>query len=385
MKRTDVQRNTARKNLPLTEEEMEYEYWLAGIQGISSKKKYLLRERMKTGRAVYYIEETQLAGLDFLSEKERQALKSAGRQRIGNRRAEAAEKGIRFIPWFSEAYPQRLLELSDFPYALYVKGNLPDPASRKAAIVGSRRCTPYGEKYAVEFGKVLAQYGIEVISGLARGIDGMGQRGALMGNGKTFAVLGSGPDVCYPREHIGLYMDILEQGGGILSEYPPGTPPLSWHFPTRNRIISGLSDAVLVIEAGEKSGSLITVDMALEQGRDIYALPGPVNSSMSRGCNYLIQQGAGLMTSPEMLLKEWGIDSCSVSDGKAKNKKVLETPEKLVYSCLGLYPKNIEQIAEKTKLSPRELVGLLVSLELQGYAREISKNNYVAAEKGCRC
>ena len=338
MKRTDVQRNTARKNLPLTEEEMEYEYWLAGIQGISSKKKYLLRERMKTGRAVYYIEETQLAGLDFLSEKERQALKSAGRQRIGNRRAEAAEKGIRFIPWFSEAYPQRLLELSDFPYALYVKGNLPDPASRKAAIVGSRRCTPYGEKYAVEFGKVLAQYGIEVISGLARGIDGMGQRGALMGNGKTFAVLGSGPDVCYPREHIGLYMDILEQGGGILSEYPPGTPPLAWHFPERNRIISGLSDVILVMEAGEKSGSLITVDMALEQGRDIYALPGPVNSSLSRGCNYLIQQGAGLLTSPEMLLKEWGIDSCSVSDGKAKNKKVLETPEKLVYSCLGLYP-----------------------------------------------
>ena len=385
MKRTDVQRNTARKNLPLTEEEMEYEYWLAGIQGISSKKKYLLRERMKTGRAVYYIEETQLAGLDFLSEKERQALKSAGRQRIGNRRAEAAEKGIRFIPWFSEAYPQRLLELSDFPYALYVKGNLPDPASRKAAIVGSRRCTPYGEKYAVEFGKVLAQYGIEVISGLARGIDGMGQRGALMGNGKTFAVLGSGPDVCYPREHIGLYMDILEQGGGILSEYPPGTPPLAWHFPERNRIISGLSDVVLVMEAGEKSGSLITVDMALVQGRDIYALPGPVNSSLSRGCNYLIQQGAGLLTSPEMLLKEWGIDSCSVSDGKAKNKKVLETPEKLVYSCLGLYPKNIEQIAEETKLSPRELVGLLVSLELQGYAREISKNNYVAAEKGCRC
>ena len=385
MKRTDVQRNTARKNMPLTEEEMEYEYWLAGIQGISSKKKYLLRERMKTGRAVYYIEETQLAGLDFLSEKERQALKSAGRQRIGNRRAEAAEKGIRFIPWFSEAYPQRLLELSDFPYALYVKGNLPDPASRKAAIVGSRRCTPYGEKYAVEFGKVLAQYGIEVISGLARGIDGMGQRGALMGNGKTFAVLGSGPDVCYPREHIGLYMDILEQGGGILSEYPPGTPPLAWHFPERNRIISGLSDVVLVMEAGEKSGSLITVDMALEQGRDIYALPGPVNSSLSRGCNYLIQQGAGLLTSPEMLLKEWGIDSCSVSDGKAKNKKVLETPEKLVYSCLGLYPKNIEQIAEETKLSPRELVGLLVSLELQGYAREISKNNYVAAEKGCRC
>ena len=380
MKRTDVQRNTARKNLPLTEEEMEYEYWLAGIQGISSKKKYLLRERMKTGRAVYYIEETQLAGLDFLSEKERQVLKAAAKQTIGNACSEAAKKGIRFIPWFSGDYPQRLLELADFPYAIYAKGKLPDLVSRKAAIVGSRRCTPYGEKYAVEFGKVLAEYGIEIISGLARGVDGMGQRGALMGGGKTFAVLGSGPDVCYPREHIGLYMDILEQGGGILSEYPPGTPPLSWHFPARNRIISGLSDVVLVMEAGEKSGSLITVDMALEQGRDIYALPGPVNSSLSRGCNYLIQQGAGLLTSPEMLLKEWGIGAFDVSERKGKNKKVLETTEKLVYSCLGLYPKNIEQIAEETKLSPRELVGLLVSLELQGYAREITKNNYVAAE-----
>ena len=384
MERIDLQQDTLQKSLPLSDEEMEYEYWLAGIQGISSKKKYLLRECMKTGRAVYYIEETQLAGLDFLSEKERQALKSAGKQRIGNRRAEAAEKGIRFIPWFSGAYPQCLLKLPDFPYALYVKGNLPDPASRKAAIVGSRRCTPYGEKYAVEFGKVLAQYGIEIISGLARGIDGMGQRGALMGNGRTFAVLGSGPDVCYPREHIGLYMDILEQGGGILSEYPPGTPPLSWHFPARNRIISGLSDVVLVMEAGEKSGSLITVDMALEQGRDIYALPGPVNSSLSRGCNYLIQQGAGLLTSPEMLLKEWGMEFSGVPDDRTKNKKALETPEKLVYSCLGLYPKNIEQIAEETNLNPRELVGLLVSLELQGYAREISKNNYVAAEAGFR-
>ena len=295
VKRINVSRNTVPERILLTDEEMEYEYWFAGIQEIPSKKKYLLRERMKTGRAVYYIEETQLARLEFLSEKERQVLKAAAKQTIGNACSEAAKKGIRFIPWFSGDYPQRLLELADFPYAIYAKGKLPDLVSRKAAIVGSRRCTPYGEKYAVEFGKVLAEYGIEIISGLARGVDGMGQRGALMGGGKTFAVLGSGPDVCYPREHIGLYMDILEQGGGILSEYPPGTPPLSWHFPARNRIISGLSDVVLVMEAGEKSGSLITVDMALEQGRDVYALPGPVNSTLSDGCNRLIRQGAGIL------------------------------------------------------------------------------------------
>src|SRR5699024_10820777 len=136
---------------------------------------------------------------------------------------------------------------------------------RKAAVVGARRCTPYGEKYAVEFAEKLASCGVEIISGLARGIDGMGQRGALMGGGRTFAVLGSGVDVCYPREHIGLYVDIQEQGGGILSEYPPGTPPVSQNFPPRNRIISGLSDVVLVMEARERSGSLITADLALEQ------------------------------------------------------------------------------------------------------------------------
>ena len=368
------------KNVLLSSEGMEYEYWLAGMQGLSAKKKYLLRKRMKTGRAVYYIEETQLKQMEFLSEKDCELIGKAKAGGIGNACEEAKEKGIRFIPWFSGDYPKRLLELSDFPYALYVKGSLPESSSRKAAIVGSRRCTPYGEKYAVEFGKALAGCGVEIISGLARGIDGMSQRGALMGGGKTFAVLGSGPDVCYPREHIGLYMDILEQGGGILSEYPPGTPPLPYHFPARNRIISGLSDAVLVMEAGEKSGSLITVDMALEQGRDVYALPGPVNSSLSRGCNRLIQQGAGLLMSPEILLKEWGLEMPAALIGEGKNKKVLETPEKLVYSCLGLYPKNICQISEETKLGQKELLKHLVSLELQGYAREVSKNYYVAAQ-----
>lgn len=360
--------------------EMEYEYWLAGLRGLSSKKKYLLRKRMKTGRGVYYIEETQLNKIEFLTDKDRERIRKGTSEKIGNACQEARARGIRFVPWFSQEYPRRLLELPDFPYALYVKGRLPDAARKKAAIVGSRRCTPYGETYAVKFGKSLAECGVEIISGLARGIDGMGQRGALMGGGKTYAVLGSGPDVCYPREHIGLYMDILEQGGGILSEYPPGTPPLPGHFPARNRIISGLSDAVLVMEAGEKSGSLITVDLALEQGRDVYALPGPVNSSLSRGCNRLIQQGAGLLFSPETLLQEWGINPSSPSGQRGKSKKVLETPEKLVYSCLDLYPKNISQLSKETKLGQRELLECLVSLELQGYAREISKNYYVAAE-----
>ena len=380
---------------------MKYEYWMACIRGISAKKKTLLREHMKTAEAVYYIEETQLNNLQFLNEKERNTILQAKKQ--GNLESEyekMLEKGIRFIPWFSEEYPERLKEIAAFPYALYVKGGLPDRGSRKAAIVGARRCTPYGEKYAVDFARMLAACGVEVISGMARGIDGMGHRGALMSGGKTYAVLGCGVDVCYPKEHIGLYVDILEQGGGILSEQPPGTPPLAQHFPARNRIISGLADMVLVMEAGRKSGSLITVDMALEQGRDVYALPGPVNSAMSDGCNLLIRQGAGILLTPEDMAEEWGLSGrekraagqgvpeggktvwrsdADIGKKNGKNEKMLETKEKLVYSCLGLYPKGVDQVAAETKLDIKAVMELLVTLELEGYIREISKNQYIIA------
>lgn len=360
---------------------MEYEHWLAGIIGVRAGKRCMLKERMKTAEAVYYIEETQLREMEFLNEQDCNTIIQAQKQTAFREEyGKMCEKGIRLVLWQSSEYPARLLQIPDHPYGLYVKGNLPDEGKKKAAIVGARRCTPYGEKYAVDFGRVLAERGVDIISGMARGIDGMGHRGALLGKGETYAVLGSGVDVCYPREHIGLYVDILEQGGGILSELPPGTPPYSQNFPARNRIISGLSDAVLVMEAGKKSGSLITVDLALEQGRDIYALPGPVNSSLSNGCNRLIRQGAGILLSPEELLEEWGLmgkrEGCE-GEERDKNEKMLETDEKLVYACLGLFPKGIERIAAETRLEARAVMELLVSLQLQGYVREISKNQYI--------
>ena len=362
-------------------EDMAYEYWFAGIKNLSTRKKYLIREHMKTGRAVYYIEETKINKLPFLDERDRKVLLEAKHDKnIQESYKILEEKEIRFVPWFAPEYPERLLELPDFPYALYVKGSLPSPDGKKAAIVGARKCTPYGEKYALEFGCELARAGVEIISGLARGIDGMGQRGALIGRGKTFAVLGCGVDICYPREHIGFYSDILEQGGGILSELLPGTPPLSKHFPARNRIISGLADAVLVIEARERSGSLITADQALDQGRDVFALPGPINSPLSTGCNQLIRQGAGLLISPEMLLEEWNLPCQSVGRKEPENKKMLESREKWVYSRLGLYPKNVDQLVGETDMEVRELMSLLVSLELKGYIREISKNYYISVQ-----
>lgn len=371
---------------------MKYEYWLALIKGIPAEKKCLLRKHMKTAEMIYYMEDTQLRKMEFLNEKEQNTIMQAKKMKcLEDEYERLCEKKIQFVPWFSRKYPGRLLEIPDFPYALYVKGSLPDRNSRKAAIVGARRCTPYGEKYAADFARALARCGVEIISGMARGVDGMGHRGALLGGGRTYAVLGSGVDVCYPKEHIGLYTDILEHGGGILSEQPPGTPPFSQNFPARNRIISGLADTVLVMEAGRRSGSLITVDLALEQGRDVYALPGPVNSLMSDGCNRLIRQGAGILLSPEELLEELDLipdgGACGGKTGDDrkgkktdKNEKMLESPEKLVYSCLGFYPKGTDQLISDTGLSAKELMELLVSLELQGFAREISKNHYIRAE-----
>ena len=358
---------------------MIYEYWLAKINGISGRKKQKLREIYGSGKAIYYIEETALMSLQELNENEKRTLiEEKGKKNLENDWKKLKEKRIHFIPYFEKEYPEKLKNIQDPPYALYVLGKLPDPGQKAAAIVGARRCTPYGEQMALEYGRVLAEAGIPIISGMARGIDGAGQRGALNGGGETYAVLGCGVDVCYPRENIGLYMDIQKKGG-IISEFPPGTEPLAWNFPKRNRIISGLADWILVMEAKEKSGSLITADMGLEQGKDIYALPGPVTSVLSQGCHGLIRQGAGILITPEELLKEMNIKVVRYGQNFDKNEKMLESQEVMVYSCLDLFPKGIEQLLNETNLSSQELMERLITLELKGYAKEISRNYYIKA------
>jgi DNA processing protein len=359
-------------------EKMMYEYWFAQIASLSEWKKYQIRKKCGVGKDIFYIEETKLKEMKFLNEKDINTIMQAKKENRWEAQFKDLEKkNIHFIPFFSEMFPSKLRDIPQSPYALYVKGNLPKERNGSAAIVGARQCTVYGEKHALELGKILASHGVSVISGLARGIDGAGHRGALMGRGNTYAVLGCGVDVCYPREHRGLYADILESGGGIISEFSPGTAPLSRNFPIRNRIISGLSDIVLVIEARKKSGSLITADLALEQGRDVYALPGSVDSSLSQGCNQLIHQGAGVLLSPELILEELKIPVQSDRSKIDKNKKVLETEENIVYSRVCPYPKNLSQLSEETALPVRELLGSLVSLELKGYVKEVSKSHYI--------
>ena len=354
-----------------------YEYWLSAIRPLSDKKKRLLREEYGDGKTIYNIEELHLRFLNFLESRDVDTiLRSKKEWEIEKCWEKLQEQGIRMIPYFSEEYPKKLTNISQPPYALYVKGSLPRENQVSVAIVGARRCTHYGEQIALEYGEALASEGIQIISGMARGIDGAGQRGALNAGGATYGVLGCGVDICYPRENIGLYMDI-QQKGGIISEQIPGQPPLPAYFPERNRIISGLADVVLVIEAKEKSGSLITADMALEQGKDVYALPGPVTSSMSQGCHRLIRQGAGILISPEDLLIELGINIVNQGQIIDKNEKVLESTENMVYSCLGLFPKGMSQLLEETGLNVQELLEQLITLEMKGYVKEISKNYYV--------
>lgn len=359
--------------------ERKYEYWLACVASVSRKKKRRLRTTYGSAKKIYNIIEER--GENFFPNpliKDIKRLKQAKKGwDLDGKYEEARQREIWFVGEWERGFPARLAEIPDPPYALFVKGNLPDESCMSASIVGSRECTPYGELQTLKFAKTLAGCGVQIISGMAKGIDGHAHRGALQGNGKTFAVLGCGVDVCYPREHIGLYADILEHEGGILSEYPPGTTPEGWNFPQRNRLISGLGDFLLVMEAKEKSGSLITVDLALEQGKDIYALPGPVSSPLSKGCNRLIHQGAEILLGQKELCENLEIQGEKEGQTRESEEKILDKTENMVYSRFGFDPKSLEELAEQMGLSVQVILPKLIALELKGKIREISTHRYV--------
>lgn len=286
------------------------------------------------------------------------------------------EQGIRFLSIEDQAYPKKLKEIENYPMGLYVKGNLPSQEEKIVAIVGSRNASHYGLEMARYIARTLAKEGIAVVSGLAYGIDSAAHRGALeIDFGKTYGILGTGVNICYPKENYAIYQQILKKGA-VFSEYPLFTPPLSKNFPLRNRIIAGLSDIIVVIEARERSGSLITVGHGLNQGKEVFAVPGRITDVMSRGCNKLISDGAGILTSVEDILEAFSILTNKKLPIREKNINLLAKNQKKVYSCLDLEPKYIEQIVEDTKLDIGEVYMALLELELSGYIYQISRNYY---------
>ncbi len=290
----------------VTEEEKAYIHWLYQAVGVGSRGFLRSLATLGTPRELYRMTVSGALSEKVSERYEKKVAKMSEFSRgydVAGMYGRMRERGIFLVTEDEPQFPERLSRIPDKPYALYFAGRLPQAEKRAVAVIGARECTAYGRYMAEQFGATFAKAGIQVISGMARGIDGIGQTAALKEGGYSLGVLGCGVDICYPGENRELYETLLAVGG-ICSEYPPGTEPRAVLFPPRNRIISGLCDAVLVVEAREKSGTLITVDMALEQGREVYALPGRATDPLSGGCNRLIRQGAGLASSPEEVLEE---------------------------------------------------------------------------------
>lgn len=275
---------------------LKYWVWLTTLPGLTNRSKLLLLEHFPSPEDIYYAQPEDLPPVEGLSSSQAALLSDKSTDRAEDVLARCAKGDIFLLTMQDALYPDRLRNIYDPPVLLYGRGRMPLFDEEAAvSVVGTQTCTPYGISAAGELGYQLAKEGAVVVSGLARGIDGASHRGALRAGGFAAAVLGGGVDVVYPAENRRLYEDIAATGV-LLSEYPPGTEPMGSHFPVRNRILSGLSLAVLVVEAPERSGALITANTALEQGRDVFAVPGPIDAPNSRGSNRLIRDGAGLVT-----------------------------------------------------------------------------------------
>ncbi|MEJ5250729.1 MAG: DNA-protecting protein DprA [Chthonomonadetes bacterium] len=281
----------------------------------------------------------------------------------------------RLLTWRDDGYPPALKEIEDFPPLLFVRGSLQERDRFAVAIVGTRKPTAYGRHVAERLARELSRYGLTIISGGARGIDTAAHTGALRAGGRTIAVLGCGIDVAYPPESAGLFNRIAMQGA-ILSEYPPGVPPDAWRFPARNRIVSALSLGVLVVEAPNDSGALITANHALEQGKPVFAVPGNIDTGQSAGCHRLIKEGATLVDNVEDIVRALGIAPEPPPERSAQMPSLTPVQQNVLHA-LSLTPKHVDTLAEELSLPVAQLNAELLMLEMYGLVRRQPGNTYV--------
>ncbi|MBV9849010.1 MAG: DNA-protecting protein DprA [Armatimonadetes bacterium] len=282
----------------------------------------------------------------------------------------------RIIPYDDPCYPANLRPLPDAPPVLIARGALVTEDKFSIAIVGSRRAGQYGRTLAQRFARELAAHGLTVISGGARGVDTHAHQGALEGGGRTVAFLGSGVDVCYPTDNRALFDRIAGGGGAVVSEFPLGTRPEPWRFPARNRLISGMSLGVLVIESPADSGSLITAREAGDQGRDVFAIPGPVGDGRNSGCHRLIQDGAKLVETVDDILGELGVLSLRSPDSPAPVPN-LPPEQRRILDMLALQPRHVDSLIAESGLTAPQVTGILTLLEMRGLARRVPGNAFV--------
>lgn len=370
------------------EVQQPYIYWMTNTKGIGSLTIGKLIKHAGSPKAVYEMAPQDMGKI--IPPNKAAALEAAKEKgTVIEQYSRLKEKNIGFYSIYHPDYPRRLKNIPDRPYAIYVEGTLPKEETPSIAVIGARQCSDYGRFMARQCGRELAEAGINVISGLARGIDGISQKAALEAGGRTYAVLGCGTNICYPGENRFVY-ERAKENGAVISEYPPDTPPAPGLFPRRNRIISGLADLVLIIEARTKSGTLITADMALEQGKEVYVLPGRVTDPLSQGCNQMLKQGAGLFTSVAGLLEETGLlvgkkwenvtqqndfNQQDVLCGKMSGEE--DKTVRKVLDALDFYPKDTECLMQETQMEYRALICILSRLCLDGRAARVSADQFI--------
>lgn len=360
-----------------TEEDLIYSNWLMHADGIGKSTIFQLLEQYGSPKGIYEIPDKDV---DLIFKpKQAEWFKLAKKEidpDICYRKLE--QKGINIFPEMHDLFPEKLRMIPNRPFAIYVLGKLPDPDIPAVSIIGARMCSEYGRFIAREFGSRLAASGIQIISGMASGVDGISQRGAIAAGGKSYGVVGCGADICYPDENRDLYED-LKKNGGIISEYKPGTQPEARLFPLRNRIISGLSDAVIVVEAKKKSGTAITVNMALEQGKDVFAVPGRTTDRLSDGCNNMIKEGAFIATCAEDVIEFFGLGSLngtsssnsSNSPKAAKPSLKLNATETLIIQIIDMNKMSISEIHQRMEESGKamavpEVMQIIIDLCAKG-------------------
>ena len=356
----------------------EDKYWLGFnlVKGIGPAKLQALLSYFGDVEFAWNANDSQLQKLGVDKRARENLLDARASIDLDQELAKIRSKNITLLTWDTPQYPSYLREVDAPPPLLYVVGSLEDIDRWAVAVVGTRRVTPYGRQVTQELVTSLVRNGVTIISGLARGLDAIAHKTALDPGGRTIAILGSGPDNIYPPEHRDLARQIVRGRGAVISEYALGTEPEGKNFPPRNRIISGLSLGVVVVEAGERSGATITSQYALEQGREVFAVPGNVNSYASRGTNRLIQQGAKLITNAEDVLEELNLSM--VFEHSAVQQALPETAEEAaLFEHLSAEPVHVDSLSRATGLSSQEVSSTLTLLELKGIVRQVGGMNYV--------
>lgn len=356
-------------------EDKLYWYWLCGKVLLPIKRQKELMDIFIHPKELYKINPEILK--DRLTDLEYQRfVSSKDETKIQADYEELFKENINFTIQKEAAYPKRLRKIYDAPYGIFQKGQPYEEKELSIAIVGSRYPTTYGLEISKMFAKGLAEAGVQIISGLARGVDGAAHRAVIDKKGQAVGVLGCGIDLIYPKQNFQLFYDMYENQT-VISEYPPGSEPLKWHFPERNRIISGLSDGILVTEARERSGSLITADCGLDQNKEIFAVPGMITEKHSKGCHGLIKQGAKLVENVDDILTEFSEFTGFSRKFPKLSAKSLAMAEKRVYDMLSLKPQHIDEIVSTSKYSYEEVIKALFQLEAKGYIKQTHQNSYI--------